>query len=121
MKLKDFIEQFSHNNEVYIENKENYCMQYRYLPEDKEKDELMDWELQYTDICDCEVMCIKNVIHLDENHHMKMPAITIKIDTDKKEFMFLKSLVTQDNAPLWLYNKMHGTHIEGSEMCCACG
>lgn len=118
MKLQDFIEAFSHNNEVNIENKDNYCMQYRYLPEDNLKDELMDWELRYTDIRDCEVICIKNVIRLDAKSHMRTPAITIKIDTDKKEFEFLKSLVTRDNAPLWLYNKMHRTNIVGGDVCC---
>ena len=113
MKVKDFIEQFSHNNEMFVENKGNYWMTYRYTPEGKviEDVPIMDWELQHTDIADCEVICIKDVIR--EGH---MNGITLKVDTNKQEFNFLKELVTLDNSPLWLYNKVHNKNIQG---CCA--
>ena len=99
-----------HNNEVVIENRDNYQMGY-YYPNEDEKFVLMDWELQYTDIADCDVICVKNVIRKDIGQH-----ITIKVDTDKTFFVFVKDNVSLDNAPLWLYNKMHGTDIQG---CCA--
>ena len=117
MTLRDFIEQFSHNNEIYIENKENLNIGYRYLPEDDIKYQLMDWEMQYTNVRDCKVICIKNVIHQDEKGRMQTPAITIKIDTDKTEFAFVKEYVTMTNSPLWLYNEMHRTNIQGCDAC----
>ena len=110
MRLSEFIENFMHNNEVVIENRDNYQMGY-YYPNEDEKFVLMDWELQYTDIADCDVICVKNVIRKDIGQH-----ITIKVDTDKTFFVFVKDKVSLDNAPLWLYNKMHGTDIQG---CCA--
>lgn len=108
--LSEFIENFMHNNEVVIENRYNYEMHYRYFSEDHEKVVLMDWELQYTDISDCDVICVKNVIRQKVGQH-----ITIKVDTDKTDFIFDKDKVTLDNAPLWLYNKMHGTDIQGCD------
>ena len=54
MKLKDFIEQFSHNNEIYIENKERKQMYY-ISSKDKTTEKtgaIMDWELKFTDIAD---------------------------------------------------------------------
>ena len=103
MKLQDFIEQFMHNNEVYIENRDNYCMQYSFLPGELLRDMIMDWEVgRYTDIRDCEVICIKNVLR-----PCKQQGITIKIDTDRLEFSFVKDTVTMQNAPLWLFEKMH--------------
>lgn len=107
MKLQDFIEQFMHNNEVYIENRDNYCMQYSFLPGEPLRDMIMDWEVgRYTDIRDCEVICIKNVLR-----PRKQQGITIKIDTDRQEFSFVKDTVTMHNAPLWLFEKMHGKTV----------
>lgn len=112
MTLKDFISQFSHNNQMFVENKNNYWMTYRYTPDGKviDDDPIMDWELQHTDIADCEVICIKDVIR--DGH---MGSITIKVDTEKQDFQFVKDLVTLNNSPLWLYNEVHGTNIKG---CC---
>ena len=113
MTVSKFIEEFMHNNEVVIENRDNYEMHYRYLPEDEEKLVLMDWEVMYTDISDCEIICIKNVIR-DKSIGQH---ITVKIDTEQKDFMFVPEKVKLDNAPLWLYNKMHRTNIHGCEAC----
>ena len=110
LSVSEFIEKYMHNNEIVVENRDNYQMSY-YFPNEDEKFILMDWELRYTDISDCEIICIKNVHRKYIGQH-----ITVKIDTDKKFFVFEKNKVTLDNAPLWLYNKTHGTNIEG---CCA--
>ena len=103
MTLREFINNFSHNNEIWIENRENYCMTYKYRSDDKSHDELiMDWELPFTDISDCRVIKISNVLHSKGEQ-----GITIVIDTDKKEFNFLPDKVNTDNSPLWLYEKVH--------------
>ena len=114
MKLKDFIEQFSHNNEMYIENKERKQMYY-ISPEDKTTEKagtIMDWELKFTDIANCEVVKISNVLRPG-----KEQGITIVIDTEDDTFRFIPELITIDNAPLWLYNAAHGTDVCGCEAC----
>ena len=108
MKLKDFIEQFSHSNEIYIENKERKQMYYSY-PKDKTAEEtgtIMDWELKFTDIADREVV---------EIFPGNEQSITIVIDTEDDTFRFIPELITIDNAPLWLYNAAHGTNVHGCE------
>ena len=113
MKLKDFIAEFMQNNEVVLENKDNYEMHYKYLPEENEKIVLMDWECKYTNVSDCEIISVKNVIRKDVGQH-----VTLKIDTDLKDFIFEADKVSLNNSPLWLYNKMH----EATIPCCdACG
>lgn len=112
MKLKDFIEQFSHNNEIYIENNERKQMYY-ISPEDKTTEvtgTIMDWELEFTDIADREVVKISNVLRSG-----KEQGITIVIDTEGDTFRFIPELITIDNAPLWLYNAAHGTNVRGCE------
>ena len=114
MKLKDFIEQFSHNNEMYIENKERKQMYY-ISPEDKTTEKtgaIMDWELKFTDIADREVVEISNVLRPG-----KEQGITIVIDTEGDTFRFVPELITIDNAPLWLYNAAHGTNVRGCDAC----
>ena len=112
MKLKDFIEEFMQNNEVVLENKDNYEIHYKYLPEEHEKVVLMDWECKYTNVSDCELICVKNVIRRDVGQH-----ITLKIDTDLKDFIFEADKVSMTNSPLWLYNKMHRTTIPCCDAC----
>lgn len=117
MTLEQFLIQFSHNNEVYVENEGNFQMYYRYHPEDKIMDgTIMDWELQYTNIALCEVMCIKNVIR-EKNFP---PAFTIQVKTTKIVIDFVPNRVSLDTAPLWLYNKIHNANVDGSvrELCC---
>lgn len=110
MKLKEFIENFSHNNEIYIENRERQTMSYKYVEEDKPGDIIMDWEAgNYSDIRDCEVIRISNVLRPG-----KSQGITIVVDTDRTSFGFDKSLVRLDNSPLWFYNKIHGTNVIGN-------
>ena len=114
MKLKNFIEQFSHNNEMYIENKERKQMYY-ISPEDKTTEKtgaIMDWELKFTDIADREVIKISNVLRPG-----KEQGITIVIDTEDDTFRFIPELITIDNAPLWLYNAAHGTNVRGCDAC----
>ena len=113
MKLNEFINQFSHNNSIWVENKENYCMAYRYNPSENYnmEDSLMDWELPHTDIAECEIIKISNVIHPH-----KEQAITLVIDTDKRAFEFLPELVTMNNSPLWLYERVHQTNVQVGEM-----
>ena len=107
--LSDFCERFSHNNEVYVENKSNCCMSYRYNDNDTQDNNklIMDWELQYTDISDCNVVCISNVLR-DGNPQ----GITIVIDTDKEDFSFDKTKVRKDNSPVWLYEKVHEVKLQ---------
>lgn len=106
MKLKDFIAEFMQNNEVVLENKDNYEMHYKYLPEENENIVLMDWECKYTNVSDCEIISVKNVIRKYVGQH-----VTLKIDTDLKDFIFEKDKVNLTNSPLWLYNKMHEATI----------
>lgn len=114
MILKDFIKQFSHNNEIWVENRDNYCMCYRHYPGDPILHDgiVMDWELPHTDIADCDVIRIANVIH-----ESKTPAITIVIDTGLGEFTFLPERTTMENAPLWLYDRTHRTKTIAGEVC----
>ena len=115
MKLKDFIEQFSHNNEMYIENKERKQMYY-ISPKDKTTEKtgaIMDWELKFTDIADCEVVEISNVLRPGK----VQGGITIVIDTEGDTFRFIPELITIYNAPRWLYNAAHGTNVRGCDAC----
>ena len=112
MTLREFINNFSHNNEIWIENNEHYCMTYKYRSDDESHDGLiMDWELQFTDIADCSVIKISNAIHPKGKQ-----GITIVIDSDKKEFNFLPDKVNTDNSPLWLYEKVHNEKL--NTICC---
>ncbi len=71
MKLKDFIEEFSHNNVVAIENKFGVIIKipsivYSTADGGVVNDyEMMDWQLQYTNISDCEVFRIKQTYNRD--------------------------------------------------------
>lgn len=108
MKLKDFIQEFSQNNEVYVENRDNYAMGARWNDKFAEDAlQFMDWELKFTDIANKEVLRIKNV-----DRGINDTGITIVIDTDEKQFHFLKELVTRDNAPLWFYSQIHGIDMD---------
>ena len=112
MTLREFINAFSHNNQIWIENREHYCMTYKYRKDDDSHDGLiMDWELLFTDIADCRVIKISDVIRPKGKQ-----GITIVIDTDKKEFNFLPDTINVDNSPLWLYEKVHNVKL--NTMCC---
>ena len=107
MKVKDFVETFSHNNEIWIENRYHKCLEYRYRTDlDYVYDVIMDWELQYTDIANCEVVEIANVIG-----HTRQ-GITIIVNTDKDQFEFLPELVKRNNCPAWLYAKVHNINVK---------
>ena len=107
MTLREFINNFSHNNVIWIENREHHCMTYKYRnDDDSHYGFIMDWELLFTDIADCRVIKISNVIHPKGEQ-----GITIVIDTDKKEFNFLQDTVNFDNAPVWLYEKVHNLKL----------
>lgn len=109
MKLKDFIKKFSQNNEVYVENRNNYAMGARWNDKFAEDSlQFMDWELKFTDIADKEVLRIKNV-----ERGIHGTGITIVIDTDEQQFHFLKELVTRENAPLWFFEHIHGIVTDG--------
>lgn len=111
MKVKDFINRFSQNNEMYIENRNNIEMRYRFRPDTIIKyGTVMDWMLPFTTLADLEVICIKDVIRLE-----KVGGITLKVDTEEEEFTFLKDLVSLDNCPLWLYNRVHNKNIHGTD------
>ena len=98
--LNEFIARFSHNNRVWIENKNNYVMGFRYCQDDNEMCRpIMDWQLKYTDIENCKVICIKNVIRYNYSD-----VYTIKIDTNRETFMFDETKVA--DCPLWLKNKI---------------
>lgn len=108
MKFKEFIATFSHNNEISVQNVDDTFMLHRYrMTQPAREGCLMDWELEFTDISDCEVICIRNVIGAT--------GITIKIDTKKLCIEFLPQLITLQNAPLWLYNETHKKNIQGRE------
>jgi len=113
MTIKDFIKQFSHNNEVVIENKDCYAMDLSSRPQKDGKPQLvvMDWEIEYTDIVDCEIICISNVYRQPEIQQV----ITLRIDTDRKSYAYVPEKVKIDNCPLWLYNFVHNTNIEGCD------
>lgn len=114
MTIQEFIKQFSHNNEVVIENKDCYAMDLSSKQREDGKPTLvvMDWEIEYTDISDCEIICISNVYRQPEIQQV----ITLRIDTDRKSYAYVPEKVKIDNCPLWLYNKVHKTNIHG---CCA--
>ena len=102
MTVREFIKTFSHNNEVRVENKDSKMMRMHYLDGDEGCVEMMDWEVEMTDIAECEMICIKNVY---------TQAITFKVDTDREEFSMDKDYITMDNSPLWLYEKVHQTKV----------
>ena len=101
--LKEFIARFSHNNPVWIENKENYTMYHQYRADlEKEDGTVMDWELRHTDIADCNVIRIASVLRKRESE-----AFTIVVDSDAECFHYVPEKVSIDNSPLWLYEKVH--------------
>lgn len=113
MTIEKFIEQFSHNNEVVIENRDCYAMDLSSRQREDGKPVLMvmDWEIRYTDIADCEMICISNV-HREPDIQQ---VITLRIDTDRKSYAYVPEKVKTDNCPLWLYNHVHHTDITGAE------
>ncbi|MBP5724546.1 MAG: hypothetical protein J6X18_13370 [Bacteroidales bacterium] len=113
MTVSEFCKRFSHNNEVYIENRNNYFMRYRYRKDNGYKDAhfLMDWELKYTTISDYQLIRISNVMYEGVQQ-----AITFVVDTEEENFEFVPEKVTYDNAPLWLYEKVHGVSLEKCEV-----
>ena len=106
MTVREFIKTFSHNNEVRVENKNNKMMKMHYLDGDEGCVEMMDWEVEKTDIAECEMIEIKNVYREEYSQ-----AITFKVDTDREEFYMDKDYITMDNSPLWLYEKVHQTKV----------
>ena len=102
MTVREFIKTFSHNNEVRVENKNNKMMRMHYVDGGECCVDMMDWEVKYTDIAECEMIGIKN------NY---LQVITFKVDTDKEEFCMDKDYITMNNSPLWLYNKVHQTKV----------
>ena len=113
MTIEKFIEQFSHNNEVVIENRDCYAMDLssRQRKDGKPVLMVMDWEIRYTDIAGCEIICISNV-HREPDIQQ---VITLRIDTDRKSYAYVPEKVKIDNCPLWLYNHVHHTDITGAE------
>lgn len=113
MELKDFIKQFSHNNALWIENNKRRVMASRYNNDEEWVCRtLMDWELTHTDIAKAEVICISNVMR-----HSEPWAVTIVINSDSDIISFIPELVTMDNSPLWLYERVHQVTLEG-KCCC---
>ena len=108
MTVREFIKTFSHNNEVRVENKNSKMMRMHYLDGDEGCVEMMDWEVEMTDIAECEMIGIKNVY---------TQAITFKVDTDREEFSMDKDYITMDNSPLWLYEKVHHTKVVCGDAC----
>lgn len=111
MKLKDFISKFSHNNAMWVENKKRHLLVSRY----NENEEwvartLMDWELQHTTLANCKVIRICNVVRPQEPQ-----AMTIVVDTDLDILEFVPELVTMENSPVWLYERVHqvSTNVYG--------
>ena len=90
-------------------------MYHKYRQNQEQKDGIvMDWELNYTDIADCNVIKISNVIH----DHDK-DAYTIVVDTDKTCFNFIPEKTTIDNgAPAWLYEEVHDRRKPHVFYCC---
>jgi hypothetical protein len=109
--VSEFVNRFSHNNTVWVENANIFPMSHRYR-QDKEKinGTVMDWELKYTNIADCNVVRISNT----ENC-----SYMIIVDTDKTCFDYIPEKVLSSNAPLWLYNEVHGSNLNGSVQCCS--
>ena len=105
MKLKEFIAVFSYDNEISVLNADNTFMLHRYHMSQKPSEgSLMDWELKFTDIADCDVIRIRSIINA--------PGITIQVATKKLCIEFLPQLVTLQNAPLWFYNEIHKKSIQ---------
>ena len=102
MTVREFIKTFSHNNEVRVENKNNKMMRMHYLDGDEGCVEMMDWEVEKTDIAECEMIGIKNVY---------TQVITFEVDTDREEFCMDRDYITMNNSPLWLYEKVHQTKV----------
>ena len=102
MTVREFIKTFSHNNEVRVENKNSKMMRMHYLDGDEGCVQMMDWEVEMTDIAECEMIGIKNVY---------TQAITFKVDTDIEVFFMDMDYIMMDNSPLWLYNKVHQTKV----------
>lgn len=113
MTIEKFIEEFSHNNEIVIENKECYAMDLTSIVRKDGKPTLvvMDWEIKYTDIADCEIICISNVYRQPEIQQV----ITLRIDTDQKSYAFVPEKVRLDNCPLWLYEHIHRINVQAAE------
>ena len=105
MTVREFIKTFSHNNEVRVENKNNKMMRMHYVDGDEGCVDMMDWEVEMTDIAECEMIGIKNVYREGQQ------AITFKVDTDREEFCMDKDYITMNNSPLWLYEKVHQTKV----------
>ena len=108
MTVREFIKTFSHNNEVRVENRNNKMMRMHYLDGDEGCVEMMDWEVEMTDIAECEMIEIKNVY---------TQAITFKVDTDREEFCMDRDYITMNNSPLWLYERVHQTKVVCGDAC----
>ena len=80
MTVREFIKTFSHNNEVRVENKNSKMMRMHYLDGDEGCVEMMDWEVEKTDIAECEMIEIKNV-----NREGHSQVITLKVDKDREK------------------------------------
>ena len=106
MTVREFIKTFSHNNEVIVENKNSKMMKMHYVDGHKGCVDMMDWEVEKTDIAECELIEIKNVHR--EGHSQ---AITFKVDTDREEFCMDKDYIKMNNSPLWLYERVHQTKV----------
>ena len=107
MTVSDFCKRFSHNNEIYVENKDRKEMGYRYNELSEIKyGMIMDWELKYTNIADCKLLRISNVIRPGESQ-----GITFVVDTVEENFEYSKEKTTIGNSPLWLFEKVNGTKI----------
>ena len=110
MTVREFIKTFSHNNEVRVENKNNKMMRMYYVDGVDSCVGMMDWEVEKTDIAECEMIEIKNVYR--EGYSQ---AITFKVDTDREEFCMDKDYITKNNSPLWLYEIVHQTKVRCGE------
>ena len=113
MTVREFIKTFSHSNEVIVENRNSKMMRMHYVDGVDSGEgcvEMMDWEVEKTDIAECEMIEIKNVYR--EGYSQ---AITFKVDTDREEFCMDKDYITMDNSPLWLYEKVHQTKVRCGE------
>ena len=111
MTVREFIKTFSHSNEVIVENKNSKMMRMHYVDGDEGCVDMMDWEIEKTDIAECEMIEIKNVYWVEHPQ-----VITFKVDTDREEFCMDKDYITMDNSPLWLYEKVHQTKVRCGEV-----
>lgn len=115
MTVNEFIKNFSHNNEIYVENKHNKEMDCIISP-NRTETQIMDWYLPHSDIGECELICIKNVYRENPQGKGYINTLTFKVDTDFEEIHILPELVSFYDSPLWMYNEVHSTKIEG---CCS--